>query len=170
MLRVGVMADTHFRKWDEGVGLLETLFQGPFKGIDLILHAGDFGCAELLDYFDPPKLCLVRGNTDSPMPGVPLRGIVEVDGFRIGMIHGWGAPGRLEERVLNEFVGENLDCIVFGHSHMPCNCLHQGVLLFNPGSPTDPRSAPFASVGVLEIDENVKGQIISLDGLKGRQG
>ena len=61
---------------------------------------------------------------------------------------------------LKEF--KNVDIIVFGHSHKPINEQKNGVLLFNPGSPTDNIFAPFQSVGILELDKGKKGTIIKI--------
>jgi phosphomethylpyrimidine synthase len=42
-------------------------------------------------------------------------------------------------------------------------CRRDGVLLFNPGSPTDRRWAPYHSVGILELGDTIEGRIIRLD-------
>lgn len=163
MFRIGVLSDTHFMDVGLGAELIEGLLGGPFEGVDLILHAGDFGMPPLLGFFAPTPIALVRGNTDPPLEGIPIRRVVEVAGVRIGMIHGWGSALSLEDRVMNEFVGESLDCLVFGHSHQPCNRRQADLLLFNPGSPTDPRAAPQATVGLLEIEGGrINGRIINL--------
>jgi hypothetical protein len=50
--------------------------------------------------------------------------------------------------------------VVFGHSHIPVNEDLDGLLLFNPGSPTWPRRAPFPSMGILWIaDGEVEGEV-----------
>jgi uncharacterized protein len=96
----------------------------------------------------------------------PLKRVVEIEGenVRIGLIHGWGAPYDLPLRALGEFeMKPKPDCIVFGHSHQPFNEFAAGVLMFNPGSPTDKRFAPFRSVGILTAaDGVVTGEIIKL--------
>lgn len=48
--------------------------------------------------------------------------------------------------------GGSVDCIVFGHSHQPYCAHHDGVLLLNPGSPTERRREPRASFAVIESD------------------
>jgi uncharacterized protein len=50
-------------------------------------------------------------------------------------------------------VAPAFDCIVFGHSHIPTCRLQDGVLLLNPGSPTDRRSQPRGSFALLEASE-----------------
>ncbi len=50
--------------------------------------------------------------------------------------------------------------VVFAHSHLPCNEDEDGLLLFNPGSPTWPRQAPWPSMGILWIEDGaVEGEI-----------
>lgn len=162
-MQVGVIADTHFRTLRDGLGLLEQLLQGPFAEVELILHAGDLGSTQILDgYLDVPLLA-VRGNTDGEDARLPLQRLVELAGFRIGLIHGWGPVAGLESRVLKEFSAIPLDCLIYGHSHSPV-CHRQGeLLLFNPGSPTDRRSAPWHSVGLLDLGSTLTGRILALD-------
>ncbi|NIY15820.1 MAG: hypothetical protein GWM98_13445, partial [Nitrospinaceae bacterium] len=90
----------------------------------------------------------VRGNMDPFVQGVPVKRVIEFAGHRIGLIHGWGPPEGLENRLLKEFCGENLDALVYGHSHYPANHECNGMLFFNPGSVTDKRRADHCSVGV----------------------
>ena len=46
------------------------------------------------------------------------------------------------------------DVVVFGHSHVPLDERSaQGQRLFNPGSPTERRSAPHHTLGVLEAED-----------------
>lgn len=163
MLRIGVLSDTHFLSPEDGSVFLEKLLQREFKDVDLILHAGDVVHPDSLIAFEEIPLYLVQGNMDPSQAGVPIRRIVEAGGFRIGLIHGWGAALGLEERVMAEFADEDLDCLVYGHSHHWVNHHQNGLLLFNPGSPTDRRGAPFHSVGILELDEDIRGHILSVD-------
>jgi hypothetical protein len=102
---------------------------------------------------------------DPAAPGFPHQRVVEVDGVRIGLIHGWGPPAGLAARVRAAFAGTRLDCLVFGHSHMPLCRWEGALLLFNPGSATDRRGQPSTSVGILEVEGGViAGRIVLLDG------
>lgn len=63
--------------------------------------------------------------------------------------HTWtrrGAPPPVSRGEL----GRVFDCIVFGHSHQPHCEMHEGVLLVNPGSPTERRREPRASFATME--------------------
>lgn len=162
-LKIGVLSDTHIQDVKLGMVFLQTLAEQHFADAEIILHAGDVVNPDILMTFADRTVHVVRGNMDPAVKGIPNRKIIEVGGFRIGLIHGWGAPDTLEERVWREFRGERLDCLVFGHSHHPLCRRRDGVLLFNPGSPTDRRWAPFHSVGILELGEGIEGRIIRLD-------
>ena len=58
---------------------------------------------------------------------------------------------------------KGVDAIIFGHSHEPVNMVKNGVLFFNPGSPTDKIFAKANSYGILEItDKKIEGKILRL--------
>jgi putative phosphoesterase len=160
LVRIGVLSDTHLTLGDARLPALLARCQQYFAGTELILHAGDVVEPQLLHLL-PQRVLAVRGNLDPPE--LPPRRIIPVAGKRIGLIHGWGAKYDLEERVLRAFSGEQVDCIVYGHSHQPACHVVNGILLFNPGSPTDRRNAPFHSLGILTIGEEIEGEIIALD-------
>lgn len=163
MLRIGVLSDTHFKSLGHGLPLLQRLIAGPFREVEIVLHAGDLVQPDILLAFVDRTVHAVRGNMDGPESDLPLRRVLEIGGFRIGLIHGWGAPEGLEERLVPEFKGEELHCLVYGHSHRPVCHRRDGILFFNPGSPTDQRWAPYPSVGLLELDRTIEGRILSLE-------
>ena len=162
-MRVGVLSDTHIHSFNIGIEFAKKLMNGPFSDVDVILHAGDHVHPDLGSCFYPVPWYGVRGNMDSQHDNLPVQRIVKLADSRIGMVHGWGTLNGIEKRVLNSFFGEDIDVLVFGHSHRPVCRKVGSILLFNPGSPTDRRSAPFHSVGILDIDTEVTGEIIRLD-------
>ena len=85
---------------------------------------------------------------------LPVSRIIEAEGKKIGLIHGWGAKEGLAERVRKHF--ERVDCIVFGHSHRPANYKKGGVLFFNPGSARPGSSGTFTA-GILTVDKEITG-------------
>ncbi|MBC7326567.1 metallophosphoesterase family protein [bacterium] len=161
-MKIGVISDTHIpTRADQ---LPEAVFQ-HFKGVDLILHAGDI--EDILVLYDLQEIAPVKavaGNMDpyEVKEELPMKRIIKVGSVSIGLIHGWGDPKGLPLRVLEAFMGENVQCIVFGHSHQPFNEERQGILLFNPGSPTDKIFAPYNSIGILYIGKEIKGEIIKI--------
>ena len=162
-MKIGILSDTHISSLDAGMTLAQKLLQGPFSEIDVILHAGDHVHPDLASCFSPLPWYGVCGNMDSPQSNLPLQRVVQLAEVRIGMIHGWGSPAGIEERVMSRFSTTDIDVLVFGHSHRPV-CRRVGsVLLLNPGSPTDRRSAPYHSVGILHVGREVSGEIIRID-------
>jgi putative phosphoesterase len=165
MTRLGVLSDTHIPVVapslpDELLGLLER------EGVSLILHAGDLVVPEVIDQLlEAAPVKAVAGNMDVPVlqESLPSKDTILVEDVRIGLIHGWGPSRGLSLRVWGAFSGDEVDCVVFGHSHLPHNEELKGVLLFNPGTPTDSRFSPQKSLGILEIDGGqVKGRHLFL--------
>ena len=159
-MKIGIISDTHLNIPDNR---LEKIVEDYFHDVDLILHAGDMVELEVLDVFRGKKVYAVSGNMDpgSVREVFPDKRILEIEGRRVGLIHGWGSPFGLEEKVMQEF--DNVECIVYGHTHRAMNDVRDGILLFNPGSPTDQRFAKHNSVGILDIGKEIVGKIIDLD-------
>ena len=178
-MKIGVIADTHVvgpgfsarnlatrlvNQVSGGAEELAVLVRPYFAGVDLIIHAGDFVCRDVvtaLSQFAPVQG--VAGNSDRAEIAslFPAKTVVLAEGLHIGVVHGWGAPHGLEQRVRREFIG--LDAIVFGHSHLPFAGKVDGTLMFNPGSPTDKRFAPTHSLGILHIEDgHIRPELIPL--------
>ncbi len=176
-MKIGVLSDTHLT---QPTGIVETvkhtirnkrtledlrvIVQQYFHEVELIIHAGDFvemAVYELLQEFAPVEA--VRGNMDriDIQHAFPTKKVIECQGFRIGVTHGDGAPQKILERVKQHFP-EPVDAIVFGHSHQPVNEVREGILFFNPGSPTDRIFAPYNSIGILELTDRICGHLIRL--------
>jgi putative phosphoesterase len=158
MKRIGVISDTHMREPNPALGSNLARVWGQ---VDLVLHAGDLVNISVLDAIEAPEVLAVAGNMDDYVvsQSLPTKLVVEVEGKRIGLIHGWGAPIGLAGRVLKEF--DQVDAIVFGHSHRPANTVKNGVLLFNPGS-YGKGIMGSGTVGLLTVDKKITGEIIQL--------
>jgi hypothetical protein len=159
-LKIGVIADTHLGGQDQR---LNDIVDRYFSGCDLIFHAGDLIHADVLDAFGKNDIRAVQGNMDLPSvkQRFPDKLILDMNGFRIGLIHGWGAPHDIEDRLLKA-VGP-VDCLVYGHTHQAANHVRDGILFFNPGSPTDKRFAKYRTIGILTVDQTIKGEVIKLN-------
>jgi putative phosphoesterase len=160
-VRVLVTSDTH-------VGVARRVALPPVllehaATADAILHGGDLVDPEiLLELGAYAPVSAVRGNCDPLVPGLPERRIIELDGIAIGMVHDPGPePGR-RARLRSWF--PHCRVVVFGHTHMPVCEDEGGLLLLNPGSPTERRRAPFRSLALLELDEDgsVVGELVPL--------
>ena len=159
--RILVLADTHIPRVARD---LPAEIYDEIKNVDMIIHAGDFVEKDLLDKLEGLKETkAVYGNMDSPFLQrlLSLKQIIQIGKFRIGIVHGHGAPQDIVETVTKEFKG--VDAIIFGHSHSALNMVKDGILFFNPGSPTDIVFASSNSYGILEADdERIEGRIITL--------
>ncbi len=133
----------------------------------MVLHAGDFTNTETLSRLQKlPRFVGVAGNMDSSSVRSRLKEyeILELEGKKLCLIHGWGAPGPLPEKVRKFFDKEKPDIIVFGHSHTACEKTIGDVLMFNPGSAAVSPFGGSASYGILYIDhEGVRSEIIPLE-------
>lgn len=165
-MEIGVISDTHITDLAAGLEFFDILCTGVFSQVDCILHAGDVVHPDLLHCFTGKQIFGVCGNCDESTPTLPKKRIYEAGSFRIGLTHGWDGPGGVVHNAMNSFEGVSLDALIFGHSHFPV-CRHNGnMLLFNPGSATDRREAPFHSVGILTLGEKLRGRIVNLDSVK----
>lgn len=161
-MRIIVLSDTHVPRMAKDIP--RAVYEEIGRA-DLVLHAGDFTEVSFLEKLKKlKKTVAVYGNMDSGEVSSALKAkeIVEAGKFRIGLIHGWGAPDGLTERIAGEFKGDKVDCIVFGHSHRPFNETIKKILFFNPGSLTDKMFAPYNSYGILEADGKLTGSIVKL--------
>ncbi|NGM82584.1 metallophosphoesterase family protein [Paenibacillus sp. 7124] len=152
-MKVGIVSDTHLGRM---VKLPKALTEG-LAGVELILHLGDW--VDLAVYDELSALAPVdgiAGNNDGTeiVRRFGERKILTLAGAQIGMVHGhrpYTGKGT-DSNALRAFAGESLDCILFGHSHQPLMRSENGVLLFNPGSPTDKRREKLYSFGLMNIE------------------
>jgi len=164
-MMIGVISDTHVSCAAEK---LPPAIIARFRSekVGLILHAGDIGDVSVLHALSEVAVVrAVAGNADTvPVrEKLPAKLVEEVDGVRIGLVHGNGPPMRLGERLLPLFEGDNIRVLVYGHAHMPVNTEHEGVLLFNPGCPFVNRDGSRGTFGLLIVhDGNVRGEIIEV--------
>lgn len=159
MTKIGVLSDTHLSGPDQG---LWQRLAPHFAGVDMILHAGDLVNLGVLDMLEAPVVHAVCGNMDDSTvaANLPRKLVIKVEGLNIGLIHGWGAPFGLAQRVAGEFT--DVAAIVFGHSHRPMNARQGGVLFFNPGS-VGRGLIGSGTVGLLTVDQgSLSGGIIKL--------
>ena len=148
MVRVAVISDTHLPR---GARRLPDACLRELERADLILHGGDFVAASVLEELEGlAPVEAVHGNMDEPslQEALPGRRVVELEGFRLGMVHVPGRRAGRDERLLSCFP----DChaVVYGHTHVPEVMQYRGAWILNPGSPTERRSAPSHTMLVLE--------------------
>ena len=162
-MRIIVISDTHIP--ERAKGLPEKLLEA-FKQADMIIHAGDFADLSILEEIRGTckTVKAVAGNMDHDevKECLPEKEIIEVGKFRIGVMHGWGAPANLLQLLEESFKNDKVDLVIFGHSHKAFNEKRGNTLYFNPGSPTDQIFSPFNSYGIIEINDKIEARIIKI--------
>lgn len=149
-MRIGVISDTHVKTVNE----IPERIRAALAEVDLIVHAGDFTEIAVLDGLrELGEVRVVRGNMDSGelKRMLPEKELFVVNDKKIGLTHGSGGPWGIANRIRQMF--DDVDLIIFGHSHHSCNQYLRGSLLFNPGRARD-------SFGLLTIDDEIKAEII----------
>ena len=170
-MRVGLISDTHLEDGEP----LPMAVARAFRGVDLILHAGDFDALSALDLLGSiAPVVAVRGYTDpvSVERGLPEVRVHAVLGWRLGLVHDIAHPAYYIRAVGTEATlqfpamplrdvlrlrfGQTLDMVVFGDTHAPVILEQEGIVLMNPGSPTRPHLPglpAIGTVGLLEVEE-----------------
>lgn len=145
-MRAGVVSDSH--------GSYERLAQafaamGP---IDLLIHAGD-GHAEATRWRrEHPEIRveMVIGNCDF-LASCPEEKLFYLDRWKVLLTHGhlYGTKAGLQRLVAR---GRELQAalVVYGHTHQAVRLTDQGLILFNPGSLSAPRSRGRPSFGLIQ--------------------
>jgi putative phosphoesterase len=182
-MKIGVVSDTHIPAL--GPGLPSRLVE-VFRGLDILLHVGDvcelYVLEDLQEMFTLTFAVWGETDSDEVQHYLDETRVVRFGDRALGMIHGhqYGEaqkrasgwlnrifrrvpdPGTLEDFLLAQFEGENVDAIVFGHTHVPHVKTHNGVLLFNPGA-ARPGPGRQPSAGILEVEErSISGKIAYL--------
>ncbi|WP_238655098.1 metallophosphoesterase family protein [Paenibacillus piscarius] len=152
-MKIGVVSDTHLSSRAKG---LPSVLMEEFRQVDIILHLGDWVSPEIYDLLaELAPVEGIAGNNDGYdiIQRFGERKIVTLEGMRIGMVHGHAPYSRkgTDGNALLAFEGQEVDCILFGHSHQPLMRRENGILLFNPGSPTDKRREKQYSFGLMDI-------------------
>ncbi len=157
MIRIGILSDTHLTQPTE---LFRRQAATSFAGVDMILHAGDLTDLSILEVFAGTEVHAVCGNMccGSVRQILPSKKVIQAGAFAIGLIHGLPGPRNFEEQLLREF--DDVDCIVYGHTHLPvCHSLGP-ILIMNPGSfSRTSRFGAAGTFGILEIGDTIRGSI-----------
>jgi uncharacterized protein len=154
-----VIADTHVPR--RARALPEALI--PYlERADLILHAGDLMDPVLLDVLDEyAAVRVVRGNLDPPSLHLPETLEFDFGGVGVAMIHDSGRKRGRRTRLRRRFPEARV--VIFGHSHIPFLEDESGLLLLNPGSPTDRRRQPRHTFALLRAEEGeARAEILPL--------
>ena len=137
-IRAAVIADTH--------GVLRPEVEQILETCDVIIHAGDFDNQMLYHKLEVNQpLYAVRGNNDRGWSG----GLAHVKRFEIGGVRFIMA----HERVDIPSALQDVQVVIFGHSHMYYQQEIGGRLWLNPGSCGYKRFTLPLSMAVMTIED-----------------
>jgi putative phosphoesterase len=140
MFTVGLISDTHSLLRDEALSCL--------KGSDLIIHAGDIGCTDVISGLEKiAPVRAIRGNIDSGRwaNAFPEDDVVEIEDTFIYVLH------NLKELALDP-EASGFAVVVSGHSHIPKIEQLGHVLYVNPGSAGPRRFTLPVAIGKLHVN------------------
>jgi len=167
---IGILSDSHIRVPGTRVGLstltaekLPPQVLVAFKGVDLILHAGDIYTLPVLDRLEEVAPVLASEGDDDPFeivndPRVKHEQVLKIDGKTLWLSH----YGLLAEQTTKELP----DIVIYGHTHRSALERHDGSLFLNPGSCNFPKyEHALGTVALLSIKNGrVDAHIIQLEG------
>jgi putative phosphoesterase len=145
-VNVGLVSDTH--------GLLDPALGPLFRGVDLILHAGDVTGPDVLEGLARiAPVHAARGNNDVGAFGASLDEHVWVGlgAVRALVVHRIGTRKRLDPRVSRALERRPAQIVIYGHSHRPFVHVLDGRLLVNPGSAGPRRFSLPRVAGLLRV-------------------
>ena len=163
MARIGIISDTH------------GLIPGPipqWSGIDLIVHAGDIGGRQVLDFLKTiAPVIAVQGNydRDDALAGLllPDPSQIELGGLPALLTHrlftmGWTEQRHHYARVMAGF-SPRPRLVVFGHTHFPVCEEVDDIWFINPGyAGPDPLEGD-RTAALLEIrDGRIRAEVIRI--------
>lgn len=119
---IGIISDTH--------GMLRVEVPRIFKGVDMIVHAGDIGSTDVLKSLETiAPVTAVSGNIDGAVISTFLNDSenFEFKGFKFHLLHDLA-------RLAIDPKSLGIHMVISGHSHLPELRREDGVMYLNPGS------------------------------------
>lgn len=148
---IGVISDTH--------GLVRPEAMAALQGVELIIHGGDIGKAEVLQFLSTlAPVYAIRGNNDRDGWAKKLPDVLklQINGIKFHVIHN---VNELQE-IPN---AAGIRAVISGHSHKPSIVKHDDVLFLNPGSAGPRRFKLPVTIARLDIHRgNLSSKILEL--------
>ncbi len=150
-VKVGVISDTH--------GLVRPVVFDVFKGVDMIVHAGDMGSQNVIsDLQSIANVVTVKGNVDHGewVQKIPGTDAVKICDSYLYVLHDLG-------KLDLDPVAGGFNAIISGHSHRPVVKIIDNTLYLNPGSAGPKRFKLPISVALLYVKgSSVDAEIVKL--------
>ena len=170
-MRIGLISDTHIPDVAKSVPaqVLEV-----FRGVDLILHAGDLYDVSVLDELQTiAPVLAARGDDDYAVRDERVQEVQQlvIDGLFLYLIHSsqhWAKE--LIENPEKHDLDRTPDVVIFGHTHRDTVLKIGDSLLVNPGSATCPQyQNRLGTVAILDITEGkAEARIVQLGSKTGK--
>ncbi len=169
-MRIGLISDTHI---PYHVKELPEKLDQVFRGVDLILHAGDIYIASVLDQLESIAPVIAAAGDDDygeilKDKRVKQEHILTYEGVKLWLFHqyemrSWDGYMKWEVKTW-EREEEHPDVIIYGHTHESAMSNGDGVLKITPGSVTFPKyKNELGTVGLMTLDSGkVNAEIIQL--------
>jgi uncharacterized protein len=156
-MKIGIISDTH--------GKFDVAVEGIFKGVDLVIHAGDIGKLEIIERLESiAPVLAVEGNNDS-FGLYPVERLEYFDGRSLLIRHIFGEIHQLRKADLEALRRTAPDVVIFGHSHKPYKAKVRQTLLFNPGSAGPRRFSLPRTVGLMSLGgSKISTRILDVEG------
>lgn len=165
MKKILCISDLHIPTRIESFPYKKILKKLDIDKIDYVFGLGDYVSINGLNklYLFNKIVYAVYGNMDDEMVKIQIESkiVLKIEEVEIGLIHGFGPPWDLRERIRKEF--DNVRLICFGHTHESFFKEENDIYFFNPGAICGDKSGNNRSLGILTIEgANIKGEIIEL--------
>ncbi len=153
-MRIGLITDTHIPTIEKAV---PAEVSEAFKGVDLILHAGDIYSLGVLDDLEQISPVLAALGDDDDYHAlkdsrVKQKHIIQADGVKIWLVHEPPYGAFYSASGISSHP-DKPDVIVFGHEHNVTNQQRNGILWVNSGSPTFLQYVRgLGTVGIMEVN------------------
>lgn len=150
-MKIGIISDTH-----KDIGNIDKVI--PYlKECDLIVHAGDnIDDAEYIYYATDVLVKCVKGNCDLYNIDEPYELTFIANNKKFFLCHGHNYDVKMGLSSLLRLAKNNdIDIVVYGHTHIPVYKTIDNVTFINPGSLTYPRGGSDKSFGILTLDDDI---------------
>lgn len=168
MTKILIVGDTHISDFKD----IPNRIIKYCEDADWVIHVGDYVTKNILEGFQNLKKAHfkgVYGNADNlaVKNSLMAKEIIEISKIRIGIIHPHfgGSNSFLDRRILKSFMYDNVQVILFGHTHDPTIFIKNEILLINPGKGYQDLNSlnPDATIALLKIKNHISVQILPID-------
>ncbi len=153
MRKMLVLGDSHGRKY-----LIKEAIERNKNCFDYLFHLGDFS-QDMIDFLNQGiQTYVVRGNMDPFIPRTDFAANelkIEIEGLKIWAIHGHQYEvHNSTEKLYKKAIEENINLVLFGHTHSSEFSKRENLFLFNPGALKE-RSYGIITINNKEIDAKI---------------